>query len=739
MKKWYLSMMILIFLCSFPFLAHGEALAVPDDYPNVLRDGDILHVLWMNQTFLPKEDRPLPQQKVENGCYRLKDGALVVCDQGCASIMGPNQAIYEYGEYPRVREFVITPQNITYAVTEDYSVFRWTPKKDECWTYLCTLNLEGLGYSLVMFEFYAGTESTLYASFTGPDAEDDTDRSSLYAFDLLTGKRQHLGTFPYLGGVYNGPDDTLVIEAKMESDRTTKKYMLDLSTMEARVLTDGTKYGACDLMPSRNGGWYSVGQEAIVHISQDGTETKICDVPRSQYIRSISLSIDESTGYFAADGYLYIYRLQEKQPSRSTLTIAGVLQASAESFLPDYFDFCIDHQADVVFSDMWQEGDALAQALLLGEDAFDLMLINLQNVDISTFMEKGYAVDLSERHDMPAYMDQLYPVWTDMCIWQEKIMALPVSAVGFRGFEYNSVIWEAESLGDVPTTYTELFDCIERWDAEGILDAYSLFGTREASYERLLWRILMDYVAVNQRQGNNYTFNNDKLIALLRQLEEIKPILIRHDAMHISGDPLIYADGNATLIVHRIQTTYTEDYVPLSLSIWPGEVPAEPVFLYVMMVNPHSSNRELALDFLAYLATNPTGWTQCVMMQGQPNGILSEGSALTEKEHEDELTRIQDELEKAEAQKDWEMAAFWRERLEQTQTQNQFAWEIMPGLTDKLYAVTPYWSILNREGYGFLTRDAEAIITTYLTGKTTLSTFLDDLDNTLRMIRMEKQ
>lgn len=743
MKKWILAIAVVFCICLLPFYVHGEALPVPEsNYPTVLRNGDTVHVLWLKQTFLNEDERSLPQQKIENGCYCLKNGVLVACDQGCSSILGPNQTIYEYGEYPYVRSFVITPQNITYAVTDDYCVYRWTPEENECWTYLCALEMDGLGYSYVMFDLYAANDGTLYASFTGTDEVDDTDRSSLYAFDLQTGKRQHLGTYPYLGSVYNGSDNTLVIIGKLESDRSIKKYLLDPSTMELRLLMEGSKYGTGtgELLPSKDGGWYTIGQEAIVYISQDGTETKICDVPRSQYARNISLSMDESVAYFAADGYLYIYRLQEGQLSRSTLTIAGDLPALAESFLPDYNTFCIDHQTDVMFSDLWKDEEELTQALLLGEDTFDLMLIDLRNVDISVLMEKGYVVNLSKRAELAAYAEQLYPVWTEPCTWQDEILALPVSAVGFCGFEYNSIVWNTESLGDIPTTYDELFDCIERWDAEGILDVYSLFGTRESSFERLLWRILMDYVGVNQRQSNDsYTFHQDELVALLQRLEEIKPILTRHDAMHITGDPLIYADGNATMIVHRIKTTYTEDYLPLLLSICQDEEPVQPVFLYVMMVNPHSPNQELALDFLAYLAANPTGWTQCVMMQEQPDGILSEGSVLAQKEYEDELIRIQTELENAKAQKDWEMASVLQEMLEQNQSHNQFSWEILPEMTDKLYAITPYWSVLKQEGYGFLTRDAEASINDYLAERITLSAFLDNLDNTLRMKRMEKQ
>lgn len=732
---------LIIVVCLFllPFCANGETLPVPDAYPDVLRDGDTLHVLWKNQTELTVEDHSMPQHKIENGCYRLQDGVLVACDRGCSSILGPNQAIYEYGEYQIPRGFVITPQNITYAIAADASVYRWTPKEDQCWTYLCKLDMESLGDARIFFEFYAGTESTLYASLTWMNDE-GMPSGTLYAFDLLTGKGQLLGTFPSIGNIAIGSDNTLLLQAKMESDSSLKRYVFDLNTMKARKLNDGTsKYGGSAFMPSRNGGWYTVGRGAIVHISQDGTETKICDIPASQYVQKISLSMDESTAYFAADGYLSIYRLQEKQPSRAALTIAGVLPLWVGDTVADSADFCNEHQADVIFSDILQREDALAQAMLLGDDTFDLMLIDLQDTDIAAFMQKGYAVDLSARREISAYMEQLYPVWTDACSWQGKVMAFPVAAIGHRGFEYNRIFWEEEALGDLPATYAELFDCIERWDAEGVLEVYSLFGTRESSYERLLWRILLDYVAVSQRQDEQYTFHQEKLITLLQRLEEIKPILDRHDAMHVTGDPLIYADGEATRIKHRIPTIYTEDYVPLSLSLWSGEEPTEPVFLYVMMINPHSPRQELALDYLAYLAEHPTGWAQCVMMQGQPDGIQEGDSALAKKQHEDEMAELQAELEKAEEQRDWDMVAVWREEMNQVQQQFQLSWEIMPTMTDKLYAVTPYWAVLTREGYGFLERDAETSLAAYKAGRTTLSDFLKNLDNILQMKRMEQQ
>lgn len=306
-------------------------------------------------------------------------------------------------------------------------------------------------------------------------------------------------------------------------------------------------------------------------------------------------------------------------------------------------------------------------------------------------------------------------------------------------FMYNMELWKLYGL-DIPTNYHELFMIIREMDSMGLLDEYPLFdvnGWNTRSFDHLLYKLLGDIILHSGAFGVGMNFADPTLEQLLQELSELRDLLDQHDALHLTGSPLMSWSGNTTALNadHQIYEEYGE-YAPVLLSLDDTRGPVLQVYMSVLLVNPYSKNTELAKAWLSHLAENPTEMTRCVFLTDMPDGIETEQSLIRYAEYEERAAILEQQYENAQASGDLEAIEEAREAFFGN-TKPMHDWVITPEHAQTLYTVLPYAQVVHYNPYTVLLDNGDQAIQEYLTGKRSAHDLLQALQSLAMMINAE--
>lgn len=716
-------------------VTYSSALASNQTF--LLRSGDIVHCLSLSYEPEYRNDGTCLVHMDAN-CYALSGAILQPCQGNCADRF--QSQLMKDSEIPRhwtMHGLTISLQNNTYLIAQGYQVFAWMPNEVEPWQYVCTLDTTKIRDELHMIETFSVDGTNLYACFAyaSDGAAGTIGEGEIYTFSLADGSCKKLCTMPTLYDVYPSVGNELLILGHPTRSGTAQWYLFDLSKSEMTPM-EHTVSGGGNLLPVGKSGWYTVGEDGLYFISRNGTAEKIVSVPQSYQARMLSLSNDSSTAFFCGDGYLYMYPLSSKQ---RTLTLAGSLNEYGylHGSLPDLTGFLTENPgvqiATVAYPSSFGE---LATELLTGSDRFDLMVVELSSTYLQRLLDKGYYVDLSDDKNVADFVHDMHSVWQSYCMNGEDIAAVPISVRSVWTLMYNRTIWEDERLEDVPATYSELFSSIKDWYEWGILDVYPLFGQEAESFDRLLHRVLTDFVGECIREGKPIKFQDATLLQLLEELESLRPILDYHDSLNLTGDALIYPEGMLTNIVH-VSDERTEVYEPMPLSLTEENDYVESVFLTVAMINPSSDNIDLAKGYLSYIAEHPTAWAKCVLLKGEPEGVREVGYETATEQYEQLKPMLNQAIAEARSEGDIATALVLEKKWEEIVYNYREQWEVKPRMAAMLYQVLPHFTVLAPEGYGFLREHVADIVKMFEEGQIDSRTFVVRLDQRMGMMQEE--
>lgn len=610
----------------------------------------------------------------------------------------------------------------------------WTPEGAEPWQYVCTLDTSKMRDEVHMTETYGVDGEILYAGIGYRD-HGDSEAGEIYAFSLSEGTCEKLCTLATLYDISPcGNHELLVLGDAM--DRYASWYLYDVTTKKMTPMDQITKTGSSKPTSAGKNGWYTVGEKNLYFINRNGTIEDIATVPQSYQPRTISLSEDGGTAFFYSDGNVYRFPLLKEERQ---LTLAGSLNEYGVLYdsLPDVTAFLAKHPGvQITTTDYPSSFDELATELLTGSNRFDLMIVELSSASAEKLFSKGYYVDLSADESIAAFVQELYPVWQSYCMNGTEIAAIPISARSVWGWMYSREIWEKEHLGEIPTNYHELFECIREWHEQDILSYYRLFEEGKSSYDLLLNGILINFVGTYTRKGEVPNFQDKALMELLKELEELRPILDQHDAMNMTGNSLLFSEGMLTGVVCQLDK-YTENYDPMPLSLTEDTEAVESVFLTLAIINPNSDNVDLAKAYLSYLAEHPTGWARCVLLQEKPDGVREAGYENATEEYEQAKPTIAQAIAEAGSRDDLDAVLELEKQWQTIEYNYRERWLVKPRMTDMLYRVMPYMTVLTQEGYGFLTEYGSDAIKMYEDGMIDSRNFLQSLDQRMRMMQEE--
>ena len=279
-----------------------------------------------------------------------------------------------------------------------------------------------------------------------------------------------------------------------------------------------------------------------------------------------------------------------------TLVFDGVSQYINASFddLPAFSDFASEQEEPVQakLQNTLKYAKAISQAFVMKNDSFDVLVAHTNTLDFDNLYAKGYYVDLSDREEIVAYFDHMYPVWKDECMRDGKIIAFPARVDDYSQFMYNTELFDELGL-TVPTTYTELFTALREWDDMGLLEEYRLFdinGNQTRSYEHIFFKLMADYIFLCERDGQTPDLTNKEFLSTLEELDTLRDMLDNHDALNLDNTPLLVFSGYPTGLANQKYYESHGNYELMPLGYGSENREVMQCTLAVLIVNPYSDD-----------------------------------------------------------------------------------------------------------------------------------------------------
>ena len=751
--RFLMPLLMLFLACSFPALADQQAYPLPrtegiydEEYwlsetYEFLVSGDTVHFLkyryGCGRDMLDDEDMWI--MEVDGGdCYTLgAGGEIVPCPDHCGEIIG----LIETSCYHPFFGLVTTPENETFLIDMTGKVFHWTPGGDAAWEDVLQLDMTGLRpIASDQDDFYcAADEDGLYMLW--PSALEGID---LYAFDWQTGQKRLLAHFGWTYGVDPAGPGRLLVDGSQKTYGNGRYYLVDTQSGEVTELAFGLQgIKVSPFIWNRADGWYYVTYNNVQRLGMDAEEVSVANLTAKDGWRYAALSTDGQRLLILADEYPgYSFIVLDLQDAGTTLTITGNTNLLNRQF-GGVSSMAGDEPELAGVQFRLREGvmsaNDVAQLLLTRDDTCDVLIVSAASVDLRGLFAKGYFAALEDRPEIRDYVDQLYPVWRDACMWQDSIAVLPLWVYDNYQFMVNTELWEEYGL-EIPTSYHELFEAIREMDGEGLLENYPLFeinGRDTRSFDHLAYKLLGDYMLHCEAAGTGMRFDDRGLEQLLQELSELRELLDRHDDRHLTGIPLMAWAGHVTSLGDQLYTQYGE-YAPVQLALDDVRGPILQVYLSVLLVNPYSKNVDLAKAWLAHLAANPTEMTRCIFLTGMPDGIETEESRIAYAAYEEREAALVRQYEEAVASGDPEAI----EKASEAMFDNpppMHTWVVAPEKAQALYSVLPGAQVVRYSPQVILMDNGEQAIQEYLTGRRSAHDLLQALQSLAMMIDAEGQ
>ncbi len=793
MKK---GLLIVLVLCMLPVIALADTLLpIPEtvsdettkqvsfDSELLIHEGKI-HILSKiyadgEQYLYDSNGNPTWTSYIYNqevSCFELtENNELVPCQDNCISLYGePKIEEDEFGKqthYPIYISSIITPQHQTYLYISDPTeenndentlrFSRWIPSEAGVCNSEIVIPLEQFGVDLYdepddkYLMPHLLDDTTLYIAVD--KSEGIFKKSVIYAYDLTTGTSKEIYKTNYaVFDIFSADNNQLLVS------RQGAFEFVDLETGAVRK-TDMKGYPdiPAALIPDGNGGFYFLGFSRLYKLDQDLNETLIYQLPAGMEAKYDLIYRPETHDFvfLAANkdtNTCSLFIIDEDRSKQANLTLIDFSNdlGSMSNHAPSMEEFHAAHaQCSVVSSENITDYDQLNQALVLGGDNFDIMLLDAYAINLPNLYQKGYFADLSDMDTIRQYVDAAYPAFREASMIGNQIAALPL-VVNDNIMMVNKPLWEELGL-PIPTTYGELLDTIAQCLDEGLLNEYPLFLSDRyeldsrgmviswdlmaptESYNTLWYHMLRSYMGTSLRKGE-LTFQDGTMTALMAQLRGMKEKLDEHDKRRVVGDALLYPNGQLTYVSGR-RLYDSEAFQPLLLGIHDAEDIAVPVNLKVMLINPRSPRADLAKEYLAYFAAHPTSTTRCVITTEQPDGIEKSTLEATKESDAAQIANLEASIEAARTEGDLVTVRDLEEQLKQFKENRSFTWDVTPEAAQAYYQITPYMVVMDNENFAFVEENGGRDVAAFEEGRIDAKTLCQRLEQLLQMRRMENQ
>ncbi|MCI5956687.1 MAG: hypothetical protein MRZ54_06870 [Clostridiales bacterium] len=340
----------------------------------------------------------------------------------------------------------------------------------------------------------------------------------------------------------------------------------------------------------------------------------------------------------------------------------------------------------------------LAEQMLSQSDEIDIFELSIGNA-AQNAIEKGYYYPLNQSETIREKMDTYRPFFQQVAMKGSDIAAIPGMAKQYTiAYSQYAMARLGLTAADMPSSFMELMDFLLEWD-ERVGDVareaeITPFGNalENAQIKTELFAMLMDqYYTLMERNPSSIPLYEADMAVLLDKLSQAcatfpqapakKPYVVtseRFQHIQVNDQPSYLFSVYASFHPGRRNFSNGEsvsDFVPIALAL-PSQ--ARPILLFegtLFIVNPYSSQKELALQWLAYYM-NHLPANEAAAFQETATPMESELYQRMKEYYTAEKERLESRLEAAEGAAKSELEAKIQNKQEQLRRIEDIKWDV---------------------------------------------------------------
>lgn len=426
----------------------------------------------------------------------------------------------------------------------------------------------------------------------GTDDPSDWTKTSLIRFDLDTQQGTDLGLegITYMQAASQG-GLLLACSDETNSQTTYHHWKGEDDGLDAPFLrldsaaASGAMVAYQDqLILSKNGRLTAYG-------AQGAADSKAYTPVSAYYSRQIACS---KSGLCAVAGNNYVFVRDLSQPCEQTLLhVMGSLNSN------DLVAFSMQNPDIALVESQMLYGNALEQAVVSGGGDIDLFVLESDTL-YTQMKQKGYLAPLNSsaiiEEKTAAFYESIQAALTN----NDQIMAFPIH-MQTHSWTLNQTLWDKFDLGDVPTTYAQLFARMQLWQEEyaGEHPDYVLTDVY-GDISSLAEGMVKEFILQCDTAYPDFTADAFKN-ALLSLLEHQEILAANRQALDDGAMPIIYTYDQGFGIGHNDEEKTCMMFMP---AISDGDEQKLSASLTLLGISSICEQQEAALRFIAFFAEN---------------------------------------------------------------------------------------------------------------------------------------
>ena len=483
-------------------------------------------------------------------------------------------------------------------------------------------------------------------------------------------------------------------------------------------------------------------------VSEDGLgePQEFGDMPLDVYTDSSAVVLGDLYILASYDGVVGRDVTAEKMPDEK---LRIVNRAYINEIKTAYYDFTDAHPEYMVSISDSTSTDTLLQDMMNRSPDVDIYTLSLTDSAFTALMNRGFLSELSSSDTLSAEVGAMYDSIKNAVMKDGELYAVPMYLYA-NCLTINEKLL-TEKLGytqeQMPKTWAEVFGLIADLAATHKLEEYpevSLLGPGyiESDVKSNFFAMMMNsyYVWLDADEAN-LTRAGGVLEGLCEAFEAIDWSAFGLPTEYEENGEWEYVEENILFSNDNVQPGYyrSESFEPLLLSIADGEAPMISTEISVAFVNPFSTHREAAIEYLELTFSKIDKTTRIALMPGENEPILSpwyeenlkyydetiadyEAQLADEKLDEENRDMLEQSLaDMKQWREEYEKKGQWQVSAEDIERYREYAQYLVPMRS----------AIWNDGGYSQISQ--------YMDGAITAKQLCSEMEKTLQMQRLEGQ
>ena len=483
-------------------------------------------------------------------------------------------------------------------------------------------------------------------------------------------------------------------------------------------------------------------------VSEDGLgePQEFGDMPLDVYTDSSAVVLGDLYILASYDGVVGRDVTAEKMPDEK---LRIVNRAYINEIKTAYYDFTDAHPEYMVSISDSTSTDTLLQDMMNRSPDVDIYTLSLTDSAFTALMNRGFLSELSSSDTLSAEVGAMYDSIQNAVMKDGEFYAVPMYLYA-NCLTINKKLL-TEKLGyteeQLPKTWAEVFGLLSDLAAMHKLEEYpevSLLGPGyiESDVKSNFFAMMMNsyYVWLDADEAN-LTRAGGVLEGLCEAFEAIDWSAFGLPTEYEENGEWEYVEENILFSNDNVQPGYyrSESFEPLLLSIADGEPPMISTEISVAFVNPFSTHREAAIEYLELTFSKIDKTTRIALMPGENEPILSpwyeenlkyydetiadyEAQLADEKLDEENRDMLEQSLaDMKQWREEYEKKGQWQVSAEDIERYREYAQYLVPMRS----------AIWNDGGYSQISQ--------YMDGAITAKQLCSEMEKTLQMQRLEGQ